>query len=133
MAFHPMVVDDSPAMRAFIIRVIELSGLDVETCVQASNGQEALDLLRQNWIDIVLTDINMPVMNGEEFVRLMEADEVLRTIPVLVVSTDGSVHRVEKMMSLGAKAYVKKPFSPELLRKSMEDLLGISVLGVNNA
>ena len=132
MPFHRMVVDDSPAMRAFIIRVIELSGLDVETCLEASNGQEALDLLRAHWIDIVLTDINMPVMNGEEFVRRMEADEMLRTIPVLVISTDGSVHRVERMMSLGAKGYVKKPFSPEMLRKTMEDLLGVSSSGVRN-
>lgn len=129
MAFHPMIVDDSPAMRAFIIRVIELSGLDVETCVEASNGQEALDLLRANWIDIVLTDINMPVMNGEEFVRRMEADELLRTIPVLVISTDGSVNRVERLMSLGAKGYVKKPFSPEVLRQNMEKLLGVPNVG----
>jgi two-component system chemotaxis response regulator CheY len=126
MAFHLMIVDDSAAMRAFIVRVIWLSGLDVGMCMQASNGQEALDLLRANWIDIVLTDVNMPVMNGEEFVRCMEEDEMLRTIPVLVVSTDGSEHRVQRMMSLGAKGYVKKPFSPELLRKSMEQVLGVS-------
>jgi len=126
MAFHLMIVDDSPSMRAFIVRVIWLSGLEVGLCMQASNGQEALDLLQQNWIDIVLTDINMPVMNGEEFVCCLEKDEMLRTIPVLVVSTDGSEHRVQRMMSLGAKGYVKKPFSPELLRKSMEDLLGVT-------
>ena len=126
MAFHLLIVDDSSAMRAFIVRVIWLSGLDVALCMQASNGQEALELLRANWIDIVLTDINMPVMNGEELVRCMERDEMLRTIPVLVVSTDGSEHRVRQMMSLGAKGYVKKPFSPELLRKSMEQLLGVS-------
>jgi two-component system chemotaxis response regulator CheY len=126
MAFHLMIVDDSPSMRAFIVRVIWLSGLEVGVCMQASNGQEALDLLKTNWIDIVLTDINMPVMNGEEFVCCLEKDEMLRTIPVLVVSTDGSEHRVQRMMSLGAKGYVKKPFSPELLRKSMEDLLGVS-------
>jgi two-component system chemotaxis response regulator CheY len=126
MAFHLMIVDDSPSMRAFIVRVIWLSGLEVGLCMQASNGQEALDLLQQNWIDIVLTDINMPVMNGEEFVCELEKDEMLRTIPVLVVSTDGSEHRVQRMMSLGAKGYVKKPFTPELLRKSMEDLLGVT-------
>ena len=126
MAFHLMIVDDSAAMRAFIIRVIWLSGLDVGTCIEASNGQEALDLLRANWIDIVLTDINMPVMNGEQLVCRMEEDELLRTIPVLVVSTDGSEHRVQRMMSLGAKGYVKKPFSPEQLRNSMEQLLGVT-------
>jgi two-component system, chemotaxis family, chemotaxis protein CheY len=124
MAFHFMVVDDSAAMREFIVRVIELSGLEVGTCMQASNGREALDLLRANWIDIVLTDINMPVMNGEQFVTSMFEDEMLRTIPVLVISTDGSERRVQRMMSLGARGYVKKPFSPETLRRSMEPLLG---------
>ena len=125
MAFQMMIVDDSPSMRAFIARVIWLSGLEVGGCLQASNGREALDLLHKNWVDIVLTDMNMPVMNGEEFVCCLQKDEILRTIPVLVVSTDGSEHRVQRMMSLGAKGYVKKPFSPELLRKSMEDLLGV--------
>jgi two-component system, chemotaxis family, chemotaxis protein CheY len=124
MAFHFMVVDDSAAMREFIVRVIELSGLEVGSCMQASNGREALDLLRANWIDIVLTDINMPVMNGEQFVTSMFEDEMLRTIPVLVISTDGSERRVQRMMSLGARGYVKKPFSPETLRRSMEPLLG---------
>ena len=126
MAFQLMIVDDSAAMREFILRIITLSGLDVGTCLQASNGQEALDLLRSNWIDIILTDINMPVMNGEEFVCRVKEDELLRTIPVVVISTDGSEHRVQRMMSLGAKGYVQKPFSPEQLRTSMEQLLGVS-------
>jgi two-component system chemotaxis response regulator CheY len=126
MAFQILIVDDSAAMREFIVRVIGLSGLDVGTCMQASNGQEALDVLRANWMDIVLTDINMPVMNGEQLVGCMAADEMLRTIPVLVISTDGSEHRVQRMMALGAKGYVKKPFSPELLRNSMEQMLGVA-------
>jgi two-component system chemotaxis response regulator CheY len=125
MAFDVLIVDDSPAMRAFIERVIDISGLDVGKRIEASNGQEALDLLHKNWIDIILTDVNMPVMNGEQFVTRLAEDEVLRTIPVLVVSTDGSEHRVQRMMSLGARAYVKKPFSPEQLRKTMEQLLGV--------
>jgi two-component system chemotaxis response regulator CheY len=125
MAFDVMIVDDSPAMRAFIARVMDVSGLDVGKCVEASNGKEALEMLHSQWIDIILTDVNMPVMNGEEFVSRLAQDEVLRTIPVLVVSTDGSEHRVQRMMSLGAKAYVKKPFSPEQLRSTMEKLLGV--------
>jgi len=126
MAFHLLIVDDSAVMRDFIVRVIEISGLDIGTCLQASNGQEALALLRSNWIDIVLTDVNMPVMNGEQFVGCMEKDEMLRTIPVLVISTDGSECRVQRMMSLGAKGYMTKPFSPEQLRTSMEQLLGVT-------
>lgn len=126
MAFQLLIVDDSATMREFIARVIALSGLDVGACLHASNGQEALDLLRSSWIDIVLTDINMPVMNGEQFLASMAADELLRVIPVLVVSTDGTRHRVARMMSLGAKGYVTKPFSPELLRSRIEELLGVT-------
>jgi two-component system chemotaxis response regulator CheY len=127
MAFDVLIVDDSPAMRTFIGRVIDISGLDVGKRIEASNGQEALDLLHKNWIDIILTDVNMPVMNGEEFIERLAEDEILRTIPVLVVSTDGSEHRVQRMMSLGARAYVTKPFSPEQLRGTMEQLLGVEV------
>jgi two-component system chemotaxis response regulator CheY len=125
MAFQLLIVDDSDTMREFIIRVINLSGLDIGRCLQASNGSEALDILRTSWVDVVLTDVNMPVMNGEEFLASVAADEMLRTIPVLVVSTDGTQHRVERMMSLGAKGYVTKPFTPEMLRVRIEQLLGV--------
>ena len=126
MAFQLMVVDDSPAMRALIVRVIELSGIEIGECHQAANGQEALDLLHKHWVDIILTDVNMPVMNGEEFLRRLDADERLRDIPVLVISTDGSEHRMRRMRELSAKSYLKKPFSPEVLRERMEQLLGVA-------
>lgn len=125
MAFQILIVDDSETMREFIARVIALSGLEAGHCHQASNGQEALELLRSVWVDIVLTDVNMPVMNGEEFLARMAEDELLRTIPVLVVSTDGTHHRMARMMALGAKGYVTKPFTPEMLRQAMEKLLGV--------
>jgi two-component system chemotaxis response regulator CheY len=121
-----MVVDDSPAMRALIVRVIELSGIEIGECHQAANGQEALEMLHKHWVDIILTDVNMPVMNGEEFLRRLDADERLRDIPVLVISTDGSEHRMRRMMELSAKSYLKKPFSPEVLRTRMEQLLGVA-------
>jgi two-component system chemotaxis response regulator CheY len=124
MAIQLMIVDDSPAMRSFIVRVIQLSGLETGDCLQAANGQEALDMLHDHPVDIILTDVNMPVMNGEEFMRRLDGDDLLRTIPVLVVSTDGSEHRMWRMMALSAKGYLTKPFSPEILREKMEQLLG---------
>jgi two-component system, chemotaxis family, chemotaxis protein CheY len=120
-----MIVDDSPAMRAFIMRVIQLSNLETGECIEAANGQEALDILRDHPVDIILTDVNMPVMNGEEFVRRLEQDERLRSIPVLVVSTDGSEHRMGRLLALGARGYLIKPFSPGALRAKMELLLGV--------
>ena len=123
MAFSVLIVDDSPAMRKFIRRVLTLSGLEIGECVDAGDGQEALDILQTNWVDIVLTDINMPNMNGEQFMQRMAADPLLRSIPVLVVSTDRSEARHERMLGLGAKDYITKPFLPEQLGDTMSRLL----------
>jgi two-component system chemotaxis response regulator CheY len=119
-----MIVDDSPSMRAFVRRVIELSGFEVGSCLNAANGAEALELLGEHAIDIILTDINMPRMNGEEFVRKLEEHEKFRLIPVVVVSTDSTHSRIRRMLELGARGYVVKPFSPEVLRNELERVLG---------
>ena len=73
MALHILIVDDSPAMRTFVERVVRLSGLEVDRYLHAGNGQEGLDVLKKEHVDAVLTDINMPVMDGETFVRAMRA------------------------------------------------------------
>jgi two-component system chemotaxis response regulator CheY len=92
-------------------------------CHEAGNGEEALDVLSNEWVDIVLTDINMPVMNGHELVARMAANEAFHSIPVIVVSTDRTDDRVREMIALGAKGYVKKPFQPEELREELEKVL----------
>jgi len=125
MAFNILIVDDSPAMRGFVRRVLDLSGINVGISLNAGNGQEALDLLRTQWVDVILTDINMPMMDGEELLKTLEADESLCTIPVIVVSTDSTQHRVQSMLTLGAKGYVTKPFLPETLREEIEKVLGV--------
>lgn len=124
MAFRVLIVDDSPVMRTFIRRIIALSGMEAAELLEASNGLEALNLLQTQWVDVVLTDINMPVMDGAELMRRLAADETLKTLPVVVVSTDGTAHRVEQMLGLGARGYVKKPFQPETLREELERVLG---------
>jgi two-component system chemotaxis response regulator CheY len=123
MAFTVLIVDDSPAMRTFVKRVLNLSGFDMSTCHEAGNGEEALELLANEWVDVILTDINMPVMNGQELVQNLAASESLRSIPVIVVSTDRTDDRVRQMIALGAKGYVKKPFQPEELREELEKVL----------
>ena len=125
MELNIMIVDDSPVMRTFIRRVIGLTGLKVGDIYEASNGEEALRLLRDHWADLILTDINMPQMNGEELMRHLESDELLRMIPVLVVSTDSTEIRVQRLLALGAKGYLAKPFQPETLRDEVERALGV--------
>jgi two-component system chemotaxis response regulator CheY len=129
MAYNVLIVDDSPAMRSFVRRVLDMSGLEVGTYYQAGNGREALDVLRNEWVDVVLTDLNMPTMDGEQFVRCMEEDEALRMIPVLVVSTDRTEARAQQLLTLGARGYVTKPFLPETLREELERVLGVAHAG----
>jgi two-component system chemotaxis response regulator CheY len=124
LAYRILIVDDSPAMRAFIRRVVDLSGFDASLCLEASNGQEALEILDKEWVDAILTDINMPVMDGESLLRNLAANPLLSSIPAIVISTDATEARIGRLLSLGARGYVTKPFAPEDLREELERTLG---------
>jgi two-component system chemotaxis response regulator CheY len=123
MALQILIVDDSPAMRAFIRRVMKLSGIEVDEYVEAGNGAEALAQMSTHSIDVVLTDINMPVMDGETFVRKMREDGPFQQTPVIVISTDATTNRISTMQSLGAVGYLQKPFGPEQLRNELDRVL----------
>jgi two-component system, chemotaxis family, chemotaxis protein CheY len=125
MSFRVLIVDDSPSMRAFIKRVMTLSGLEVSAHLEAGDGQEAIELLNREWVDVILTDINMPRMNGEEFVRKLSESGLLKTVPVVVVSTDATDARREHLTALGARGYLTKPFLPEALREEIERVTGV--------
>lgn len=129
MAFDVMIVDDSPAMRRFIRRVIEVSGFGVGRFFDAANGEEALKQLENEWVDVVLTDINMPQMDGETLVKKMRQLEHLAAIPVIVISTDATESRIDRLLSMGAQGYVTKPFAPERLREEIESVLGVTAEG----
>lgn len=124
MAYRVLVVDDSPAMRGFIRRVIAISGFDAGECLEAGDGAQALSCLKSEAVDVIVTDINMPVMDGEEMMRQLAADERLRNIPAVVVSTDATELRIARMTALGVQGYLSKPFSPEALRGELERVLG---------
>jgi len=124
MAFSVLIVDDSPVMRGFIRRVMTLSGFEVGECFEAADGEDALAQLQEHQVDVILTDINMPKMNGEELLRRLETHERFRSVPTLVVSTDATRQRILRMLSLGAQGYMTKPFSPEALRGELERILG---------
>ncbi|HEX7359394.1 MAG TPA: response regulator [Bryobacteraceae bacterium] len=122
MPLQILIVDDSPAMRWFLRRVIGLS-LEEVSVLEAADGREAFSLLSQSAVDLILTDINMPNMNGEEFLRKMAQDENLSSIPVIVVSADASEARMRQMLALGARRCLSKPISPEAFRRELEDVL----------
>jgi two-component system, chemotaxis family, chemotaxis protein CheY len=124
MAYSVLIVDDSPVMRSFIRRVLTLSGFEVGECREAGNGEEALAQLSAHPVDVILTDINMPGMNGEDLLRKLGADGVLKNTPALVISTDATKERILRMLSLGAEGYMSKPFTPETLREELERVLG---------
>jgi len=121
-----MIVDDSPVMRSFVRRTLLAAGLPVDTCLEASNGRDALDKLRAftvaRHIDLILTDINMPVMDGEGLLVELKRDASLASIPVVVVSTDSTDQRVGALMKLGASDYVRKPFPPERLTEVLSGI-----------
>ena len=126
MAVNVLVVDDSGVMRSMIAKTIKLSGLRLGEIQQAANGQEGLEALNQHWIDLVIVDINMPVMNGEEMIDEMLENPELRDIPIVVVSTEGSQTRVERLKDKGA-CFIHKPFTPEAVRDTVKALLGDGV------
>jgi len=125
MSYRILIVDDSPAMRTVIERIIRFCGFDIEQVLRASNGNEALATLETGIVDLILTDINMPESDGEDLVRRLAKSERLRNIPVIVVSTDSTGSRVKQLLQLGARGYVAKPFTPEKLRSAIEQVFGV--------
>jgi two-component system chemotaxis response regulator CheY len=123
MALNVLVVDDSAVMRAMIIKVLHLCGLDLGDVFQAGNGQEGLEVLSRNTVDLALVDINMPVMGGEEMIDRLRADPRTRDLPVIIVSTEGSDTRIALLREKGA-GFVHKPFTPEVLRGTIVGITG---------
>ena len=124
MPCNLLIVDDSPAMRRVVRRSLDVSGLAVDEYFEAGDGCEALTLLRRERVDLILTDVNMPAMDGEQLLVELRNDRTLARIPVLIVSTDQSEIRMRRMMALGAMAYVSKPFQPANLSAAIHRLLG---------
>lgn len=124
MTFSVLIVDDSLPMRSVIKKTFKAAGYGNLNFLEAEDGQKALVQLKDNWIDMVLTDYNMPVMNGLELVKEMKKDDRFDQVPVVVISTEGSREKKDEFYKYGASGYIKKPFAPEQLRDVIVDLLG---------
>ncbi|SYZ74384.1 Chemotaxis protein CheY homolog [Candidatus Zixiibacteriota bacterium] len=123
MAYNILVVDDSKTIRSILVKTLGLTKLQINQVFEAANGQEALECLQANWIDLVLTDLNMPVMSGIELINAMAKDGMLKDIPVIVVSTDGSTTRIEELKEKGIREYIRKPFTPEAIGEIIDRIL----------
>ncbi|CAH2031173.1 response regulator [Trichlorobacter ammonificans] len=111
--FTILVVDDSTAMRSLLVSTLE--SLGAVTVLQAPNGFEALRILPRQEINLLLTDINMPDINGLELLNFVRTNPIYKDLPVVIISTEGSSKDIEKGMSLGASEYLVKPFQPDQL------------------
>lgn len=125
MPFSVLIVDDCSAMRSVIRRILALSGFEVAECHFAGDGAEALDVLRRHQVDLVLSDVNMPRMDGEGLLRSLAADSELSSVPVVMVTSDATRDRESRLLGMGAKGYITKPFHPEKLRAELERVLEV--------
>lgn len=129
MAFNILIVDDSETMRAVIKKTVNMCGIELGTLQEAGNGFEALEIMAEYWVDVVLSDINMPEMGGVELLRTMQGDEVLKKIPLIFISTESSQSRQDEAARLGAAGYIKKPFLPEQIRDILLEVLNKAYAG----
>jgi two-component system chemotaxis response regulator CheY len=116
MSLTALVVEDSPTMRQLIVFALSrIRGLSV---VEADDGVDALKKLAGTRFDIILTDINMPIMDGLKLVKRVRGDEALKTIPIVIITTEGAEEDRQRALALGANAYITKPIqAPQVISK----------------
>jgi two-component system, chemotaxis family, chemotaxis protein CheY len=119
-----LIVDDSSVMRKIVERSLRQAGLDLDKVLEAGNGAEALAVLGKEKVDLILCDINMPVMDGLEFVKQLSTLESAKGIPVVMITTEGSENHVVQALSAGARGYIRKPFTPEQVKEHVLPVLG---------
>jgi two-component system chemotaxis response regulator CheY len=118
-----LIVDDSSVMRKIVERCLRQAGLDLKQVLEAGNGAEALSVLRDNVVDLILCDINMPVMDGLEFVKQLPGVPNAKGVPVVMITTEGSEAHVLQAISCGAQGYIRKPFTAEQVKEHVMPVL----------
>jgi two-component system, chemotaxis family, chemotaxis protein CheY len=111
-----LIVDDSSVMRKIVERCLRQAGIDLKQVMEAGNGAEALAVLQGTKVDLILCDINMPVMDGLEFIKQLPGVENAKGVPVIMITTEGNEAHVVQALSCGARGYIRKPFTPEQVR-----------------
>lgn len=124
MAYNILIIDDSALTRTVMERTVRMCGVDVNEIRTAGHGKEGLTALESFWPDLVFCDINMPVMDGLQFVQALQSSDEWRDLPVVIVSTEGSETRMEELRRSGVQGYIRKPFAPEEVAAMIQQVLG---------
>lgn len=118
-----LIVDDSSVMRKIVERSLRQAGLELLAVHEAASGTEGLDLLRAKRVDLILSDINMPSMDGLEFLRQLRAQNLAPGVPVVMITTESSEEHVRQAIQAGAQGYIRKPFTAEQVKERVLPLV----------
>jgi two-component system, chemotaxis family, chemotaxis protein CheY len=118
-----LIVDDSSVMRKIVERALRQAGLNLAVVHEAGTGAEGLDVLRAQPVDLILSDINMPTMDGLEFVRQIRAQNLAPGVPVVMITTESSEQHVKQAILAGARGYIRKPFTAEQVKERVLPLV----------
>jgi len=120
---HTLIVDDSSVMRKIVERSLRQAGLDPLVVYEAGSGVEGLEVLKVKQVDLILSDINMPSMDGLEFLRQIRAQNLAPGVPVVMITTESSEEHVKQAILAGAQGYIRKPFTAEQVKERVLPLL----------
>ncbi len=123
MSLDVLIVDDSAAIRKILLRVLMQAEVPLGKVHEAGDGREALEKLKSDPVGLILSDINMPNMDGIEFLGHIKADEKLKSVPIVMVTTEGGQAKVMQALELGAIGYVKKPFTAEQIKEKLAGII----------
>jgi two-component system chemotaxis response regulator CheY len=118
-----LIVDDSSVMRKIVERALRQAGLESLVVYEAGSGNEGLELLKIQPVDLILSDINMPAMDGLEFLRQLRAQNLAPGVPVVMITTESSMEFVQQAIQAGAQSYIRKPFTTEQVKERVLPLL----------
>ena len=123
MSLDVMIVDDSAAIRKILQRVLIQADVPIGKVIEAGDGQDALEKLKGVTVGLILSDINMPNMDGLQLLAALKAQEQTKGVPVIMVTTEGSSNKVMEAVSLGAAGYVRKPFTAEQIKEKLAGII----------
>lgn len=118
-----LIVDDSAMMRKIVLRALTLAGLEFQPVLEASDGSEALNLLKSHAVELIMCDINMPVMDGLEMLKQIQTNKLAPNVPIVMVTTESSASQVQQAVAGGASGYIRKPFTPDQVKHKVVPLL----------